>query len=727
MTHPATAHGEGDKASTAGPDTPPDALPDTPPDTPLPVLRDDLEVVAGAPLANGAPAWVIFDPAANRYFEIGRELFDMLALWDAGTQSRLVAAVEERFGTRPEAEDVEAAIRFLISNALTRDIPDNDYRAMAEKAAAARKSLWSRAMHSYLFFKIPLVRPDRFLQAAWPSVAFLFTRRAVSAYALMGLVGLYLASRQWEHFATTFQFMLSWQGAVIYGLSLVFVKSIHELGHAFMAKRYGLRVPTIGIAFMVLMPVLYTDTSGAWRLRSRRRRLMIDAAGIFTELALACIATFLWCFLPDGGFRLAVFAVATTSWVTSLLVNLNPLMRFDGYYILSDAIGFQNMQTRGFDMARWRLREALFGLNEPPPEPLSARMRRLVVVHAWATWTYRFFLFVGIAVLVYAFFIKIVGILLFVVEIVWFILLPVGREIARWWERKERIVASKRTYATLGVVAALVALAAVPWSTAVSVPSVMAAGEEARLYVPFPARVVSHRLAEGRRVEKGEVLVRLDAPALRQELATARERMALIVARIDRTGSDDADRAMLVVLENELEAVRERVAGLLRTLARLDIRAPFAGTVSDVDAELHAGLWVNPQAPLALVRVAGAASVRGYVAEADLLRVAPGAQATFVPENPDLARVPLAVAHVGEVAVERLARPYQALAHGGAVATEEGELIPLDAHYAVRLLTDRPAPAAAIRGTTLIEGEARSFLSRAKRHVLKVLVREMGV
>ena len=181
-------------------------------DMPLPVLRDDLELVPGAPLANGAPAWVIYDAASNRYFEIGRELFDMLTLWDAGTQGRLAAAVEERFGTRPEPADVEAAIRFMISNALVRDIPDNDYRAMADKSAAAVKSVWSRAMHSYLFFKIPLIRPDRFLQAAWPSVAFLFTRGAVLAFAAMGLVGLYLVSRQWEHFATTFQFMLSWHG-----------------------------------------------------------------------------------------------------------------------------------------------------------------------------------------------------------------------------------------------------------------------------------------------------------------------------------------------------------------------------------------------------------------------------------------------------------------------------------------------------------------------------------
>ena len=703
-----------------------------PQEQPLPVLRDDLEIVSGAPLSNGAPAWVIFDPVANRYFEIGQAMLDMLALWDAGTAERLVAAVAQRFGREIEPADVEEAIRFLISSALVRDIPDNDYRGMASKAADAQKSAFSRAMHSYLFFKIPLVRPDRFLQATWPVIGYLFTRTAVSIYAACGLLGLYLVSRQWEHFATTFQFMLSWHGMALYGASLVVVKSIHELGHAYMAVRYRLRVPTIGIAFMVLMPVLYTDTSGAWRLRSRRQRLMIDGAGIFTELALACMATLLWCFLPDGGLRLCVFAVATTSWVTSLLVNLNPLMRFDGYYILSDAIGFQNMQTRGFEMARWRMRELLFGLGEPAPEPMSSRMRRLVVAHAWATWIYRFFLFVGIAILVYAFFIKLVGILLFAVEIVWFILLPIGREIARWWERKDAIMLSRRTYASLGVLACLGALAVVPWSTSIAIPSVMGAAEEQRLHAPFPARVTALALEEGRAVRKGDVLARLAAPKLDRQIAQAEVRARLLAARIDRTGADADDRAMRTVLLNELQSAREEITGLTRTRRRLVLRAPFDGIVRDVDPELRAGLWVQSKTPLALVRAASGIAVRGYVAEADIRRFESGSKAVFVPENPELPRVPLEVASVSFAGAERLSEPYLAMPHGGSIATSEREgekLMPLDAHYGVRLVPDGEAPAIARtqRGTALIEGEARSFYARARRHVLKVFVRELGI
>ena len=631
-------------------------------------------------------------------------------------------------------EDVGEAIHFLISNALVRDIPGNDFKAMALRMEADKKSWLSTIMHSYLFFRIPLFRPDRFLRKSWWMVRPLFTRTAVWIYVLMGLAGLYLVSRQWEQFTGTFQYMLSWQGAAFYGASLVIVKSLHELGHAYMSVRYKLRVPTIGIAFMVLMPVLYTDTSGAWRLRSRRQRLMIDGAGIFVELALAAVATLLWVFLPDGGLRLCVFAVATTSWVTSLAVNLNPLMRFDGYYILSDTLGFQNLQNRGFEMARWRLRELLFKIGEPAPEKLSPRMGRLIVVHAWATWIYRFFLFLGIALLVYTFFIKIIGIILFVVEILWFILLPVWREMQKWWAMKGKIMSSSRFWITASLASAIGVLAVIPWSTQISIPSLMTVQQEQSLFAPLPARISQMNLENGAKVLEGEVLLQLSAPKLLQDLQLAEERKALLENRIDRTGSDDRDRASLIVLTNELESTREEIDGLIRIREQLTVRAPFDGLIADMDPELHVGLWVNPKTPLAALLAGNSPRIKGYVGEDNVFRFNRGTFARFVPDNPELPIVDTRVASIAVASSEQLDEPYLALPFGGSIAVEEKrkeELRPLDAAYAVALdpvdTSTVSLPQTAIRGVALIEGRPRSFYSRIKRQVMKVLVREIGV
>ena len=144
---------------------------------------------------------------------------------------------------------------------------------------------------------------------------------------------------------------------MLYLITLVFVKSLHELGHAFVSKYFGCRVSSIGIAFLVFFPFLYTDTSDAWRLRDHKDRLLINFAGILTELHLALISTFLWAILPDGGLKSVTFFIATTSWISSLAINVSPFMRFDGYYVFSDWLKAENLQPRSFALARWQLRE----------------------------------------------------------------------------------------------------------------------------------------------------------------------------------------------------------------------------------------------------------------------------------------------------------------------------------------------------------------------------------
>src|SRR5690606_33005699 len=126
------------------------------------------------------------------------------------------------------------------------------------------------------------------------------------------------------------------------------------------------------------------------------------------------------------------------------VINASPFMRFDGYFLLSDYLQMPNLHARAFALARWDLRERLFGLGEPAPEHFRGNQRRALVLFAWATWVYRLVLFLGIAALVYHFFIKALGIFLFLVEIVWFIAKPLWSEIRAWRERAPQIARSQR-------------------------------------------------------------------------------------------------------------------------------------------------------------------------------------------------------------------------------------------------------------------------------------------
>jgi putative peptide zinc metalloprotease protein len=161
--------------------------------------------------------------------------------------------------------------------------------------------------------------------------------------------------------------MWSLQGLLAYGVTLAGGEMLHELGHGITAKRYGCRVPTMGVAFLVLWPVAYTDTNEVWKLTRRDQRLKVAAAGITTELVIAVWALLAWLWLPDGWPKAMAFLLATTTWVSTVLINASPFMRFDGYFLLSDYLQMPNLHSRAFALARWDLRERLFALGEARP------------------------------------------------------------------------------------------------------------------------------------------------------------------------------------------------------------------------------------------------------------------------------------------------------------------------------------------------------------------------
>src|SRR3569623_2913107 len=223
-------------------------------------------------------------------------------------------------------------------------------------------------LHRYLFFRIPLWRPDAFLGRSLAWVGPLFSRGLLFLTLLALMIGLIEVSRQWDVFLSSLLDMFSWEGLFGYIITLIFVKLLHELGHAYTAKRYGCRVPTMGVAFLVMFPIDYTDVNDAWRLRKRRQRLAVGAAGMLTELAVAAWATLAWAMLPEGQLRNTAFVLATITLISSIAINTSPFMRFDGYFLLSDWLDIPNLHQRAFGLGRWQLRAWLFGLAEPAPE-----------------------------------------------------------------------------------------------------------------------------------------------------------------------------------------------------------------------------------------------------------------------------------------------------------------------------------------------------------------------
>jgi putative peptide zinc metalloprotease protein len=699
----------------------------------LPALRQDLRLIEGGASGHGtegAAQWRIHDPLAQRFYRVGREVVEMLAHWGEGSVGALRAALRRDGRETPSDDRIISLLEFLQRHELLRPVPQETFARVRQQTAASRRSLGSRLLHGYLFFKVPLARPDAFLRRTLPWVAMFFAPALWWTAALLALAGLYLVSRQWEGFLATFPDMLSVSGIAAFGLSLVLVKTLHELGHGYTAARMGARVSTMGVAFVVMAPILYTDTTDAWRLPHRRQRVLIDAAGMLVELLVAVLATLAWVFLPPGALRHAAFALATTGWVLSLAINLNPLMRFDGYYLFSDLIGFPNLQERAFAMGRWWLRELLFGFGDTQPEPARPRRKAFLVGFAYATWLYRFFLFLGIALLVYHWFFKLLGIFLFAVEIGWFVVLPVWREIKVWFARRREVGVRARVTASLLLTLAAMLLVPLPYT--VRIPAVLTAARQAPVFAPRPARLEIVHVRPREPVRAGQVLIELAAPELDQALRTARERRALLRERLARRSADARDLSESTVLAHELQLEGERIEGLQRERARLRLRAPLDGVVAELAAELSPGRWLDDKTRLAVIAAPGELEARGYVDASDLRRIAEGDRGHFVEELRLQPARELQLTRIADAASERIENWLLASTHNGPVPAREqdGHTIPEHAVFEVTAaVASDPSgrlPTTELRGEMQLRGSPESLGARMFSRIAHVLIREAG-
>ncbi len=699
---------------------------------PLPQLRDELRLLPAAANHDGSPAWMVNDPVSNRFYRVGWVDFELLLRWDMGSQEQIIASVNAETTLHIDAADVGGLVNFLSQHDLLRANDQASVERLSQRAAKAQSSAFQWLFHHYLFFRVPLIRPQRWLAQLLPAVSWLFTPQAAWAIVLLSGTGLFLAARQWETFAHTFVDQLSWSGAVGFAIALGFAKALHELGHAFTATRYGVRVAHMGVAMLVMFPMLYTDTSESWKLSNPRQRLAIASAGILTELALAGLATLAWSLAPDGPMRSALFFLATTSWILTLAVNASPFMRFDGYFILTDVLDLPNLHERSGALAKNWLRRSLLGWSEPRPEQLPGHGNTAMIAFALTTWLYRLGVFLGIALLVYFYFFKVLGIVLMAVELVWFIGRPVATEFKVWFANRAKVKAS-RTIGAVVLLGGVVAAGMLPWQSGVHGWGWVHPERQQVVFSPMAGRVVS--LPQPGKVDEGQLLFVLESP----DMHLAAQRLTgLAQARTQELvglgGLPDGEERRA-----QLQLQRDKLTSEARTFvdaqARLRITASMAGVLDDLDPALAPGVWVQPRQPLGMVLDPSRWVVDTFIAEADIARIRAG----------QTARVYLGLhsstvqsAKVLEVDTARVqALPHTMLdAHtGGPIVTltptsgdgSNTARAPQDALYRVRVQLDAPPPLRQMAvGRVVIQGQERAYFDTVFERMAAVLVRESG-
>jgi putative peptide zinc metalloprotease protein len=691
-----------------------------------PILRQDLTIYPSESDTDGAPAWVLHDPLANKYYRLGQREIELLSLIGKGDVENISEISAEQSGNEITVVLVNEMFEFLRRNNLVIGDAAQQTWYKRQELQLQRVGLFAYFARSYLFIRIPLWHPDNFLDKTLPYLLWLGSRTTLNVLTAIMLVGLFLVTRQADIFATTFLHFFNWTGVIAVLVSIVCVKVLHELGHAYVAKAMGCHVPVIGIAFLVGWPVLYTDTSDAWKLQSRSQRMIISAAGIGVELGVAAICLFSWSMAPEGIVRSVLFLLSTTTWVMSVLININPLMRFDGYYLFSDWLGVPNLEHRSFALAKWWIREQLFNFRYQPPEPVQMRL----IFFAICVWFYRFLLFLGIALLVYNFFFKVVGIILFALEIAYFIIRPISLEIREWWKLRNDIHWNVNTVRASFVLLVALVLGFIPWSHSISMPAIYEVAYTT-VYNPVSGKIKSLSAINGVAVNKGDILMELEAPELTYEVAQVKLRYDEVRWSRDSLGFDLKQRREALIVATELKTQYQRIRGLMQKLERLILRAPYSGVTVDRMHDIKVGDWLHEGVAVFSILNKKERNVTAYILEERLQRLKPGQTGTFYPEKGSWPAFKVEVSDIEFMGLKFLNSPYQASLYGGDVAVREqnnGELLPVKGTYKVHLkaIDNSFLPQQIIRGTIKVKSEAESFIFSFMRRVLALFRRESG-
>jgi len=696
----------------------------------LPTLREEIVVYPGPTNYAGEPSWTVHDPTRNRFFRIDWLTYEILGRWSFGDPGVIADNVNSQSPLHVSEEDVNGVARFLVDRELIQSNFEGSARLFNERLQQRRHSWWAWLMHHYLFVRLPLVRPDAWLGRNIGKARLLASRFFFRMTMVALVFGVWQAVTQWEQIRSALVDTITPSGAVAYMITLGIVKVAHELGHAFVAKHYGCRVPTMGVALLVMMPVAYTDTTDTWKLHDKHQRLMVASAGVATELTIAIWATAMLPFLPEGPLRTIVFLLATTTWVSAIVVNFNPLMRFDGYFILSDWLDLPNLHDRAFALAKWRIRKLVLGIKEPPPETFPAHVERILVALAVVTWIYRLGLYLGIAFLVYHFTVKLIGILLFCVEMWWFILKPVIAEMKTWSARRAEWwgnARSRRVMIAGGVVLLLLAL---PLPAPVGATAVLSPSAVHFVYAPEAGQVTGMRQL-GEKLGEGAVVAAIDSPSIVSQRSVVAAEVESLRRQMEGAAVDPEQRMNLLTLQSDLAAAEANLANSAEQAERMELRTPFAGKLVDVDPDLRSGDWVGKGSAIAVVVSEDAWRAVAYLDADEARRVKVGDRANFVPEGLRGSPVAMVVEQVDPDVTRSLPSGVYAASAGGdvLVRAKDGKMVPEGSIYRVRLKTvgiPDKLVGHSWRGQVVIQGSWSSPGWRYLRAAIAVIVREAG-
>jgi putative peptide zinc metalloprotease protein len=545
----------------------------------------------------GRTYWVVKEPVGLTYYRFQEEEYALLGWLDGDTS---MDDLKERFEAEfpPQKITLEELQQFLgmlhRSGLVVAAVPGQGLQLNKRRGERRRKELLA-ALGNILCIRMKGIDPEGILNWLYPKVRWFFSPTALVLCVLLALSALSLVLVEFDVFQSklpAFHDFFSLANAGWLAVILGVTKVLHEFGHGLSCKHFGGECHEMGVMVLVLTPCLYCNVSDSWMLPSKWHRASIGAAGIYVEVVLASICTFLWWFSEPGLFHYLCLNVMFVCSVSTILFNANPLLRYDGYYILADLIEIPNLRQKATSILSRKMSEWCLGM-EPPEDPfLPERNQVLFALFSVASVIYRWVILTSILFFLHNVFkpyegLEVFGQILIFMSLIGLVVVPLVK-LGKFFYVPGRLDQVKKPYmyTTLGLLIALVlAIFLVPLPYSVICPLEIQPRNAQPVYVDVNdgGRLEQVDVKPGDQVTAGQQLALLSNIDLDREIAKLKGEQGRYEAKREslqrQSNQDPRAGSEIPQVEDALAAVKQQLEQKETDRSRLHLLAPISGTV----------------------------------------------------------------------------------------------------------------------------------------------------
>lgn len=542
----------------------------------------------------GVRSFVIKDPVGLKYHRLRPEQYRALQLLDTERSLEgLRDALRVEFpALHLQLTDVQSLVSDLHKGGLVYTERPGQGAAMLGKWRIERRKKIKQTLKNFMYLRLPGWDPERTLRAMMPFVRWFFQPWAVAAtwtFVISAWLVLGVNFGAFSRAMPEFQQFFGWPNVVYMWVTLALCKIAHEFGHGLSCKYFGSECHEMGVMLLVFSPCLYCDVTDSWMLRNKWKRIAIGAAGMYVEVVISAVAIYVWLAAGEGLTKMLALNIFFVTTVTTVIFNLNPLMRFDGYYMLSDFLEIPNLRQKAEKLLREKFGWYCLGI-EPKHDPFMPETGTFwFVTYAVSAYLYRWFVMFGIATFLYTWLkpydLQSIGATMAVFSIGGALVAPcVGLYRMLNAPRTDPLSKPKIALTLTAFAAVVVAAAFIPLPLHVKAPFLIEPAEARTVYVVRPGELTQVNVAPGDHVEKGDVLAVLSDPQTEDELRTLEAERD---TELERANAFEAarDEAQYAVSRERVASLEKRIEDMKEQLRHLTLTAPASGTVVAATAQ----------------------------------------------------------------------------------------------------------------------------------------------